>query len=164
MGSLPITYCTDFPGTNKILSLSWRDLSLNKCRVTTTRIWLGGGGGGRGHPDVSLSHAILTLLVTRSISSHTLTLLSFDTVGKVGKYLTSLHPFSVFSRFFWYWGHKNKQFWKIGQKLSCYFPLWWHPVTTDDATFGMLFISLDTITHAILGMLFNTIAIVPIFN
>ena len=43
MGSLPITYCTDFPGTNKILSLSWRDLSLNKCRVTTTRIWLGGG-------------------------------------------------------------------------------------------------------------------------
>ena len=43
MGSLPITYCTDFPGTNKILSLLWRDLSLNKCRVTTTRIWLGGG-------------------------------------------------------------------------------------------------------------------------
>ena len=53
MGSLPITYCTDFPGTNKILSLLWRDLSLNKCRVTTTRIWLGGGGGGK---EIHMSH------------------------------------------------------------------------------------------------------------
>ena len=168
MGSLPITYCTDFPGTNKILSLSWRDLSLNKCRVTTTRIWLGGGGGGE---EIQMYHCHMLPWHCWSLvpSPHTLphtsyTLLSFDTVGKVGKYLTSLHPFSIFSSFFWYWSHKNRQFWKVGQKLFCYFPLWWHPMTTDDATFGMPFISLDTITHANLGKLFITIAIEPIFN
>ena len=113
----------------------------------------------QGDPDVSLSHATLTLLVTSSITSHTLTLLSFDTVGKVGKYLTTLHPFSIFSSFFWYWSHKNRQFWKIGQKLFCYFPLWWHPMTS-----GMPFISLDMITHTNLGKLFITFAIEPIIN
>ena len=37
-------------------------------------------------------------------------------------------------------------------------------MTTDDPTFGMLFISLDMITHTNLEMLFITIAIAPIFN
>ena len=36
-------------------------------------------------------------------------------------------------------------------------------MTTDEATFGMPLISLDTITHANLGMLFITIAIAPMF-